>query len=130
MKLGFGLYRHMLNDECYRFARQCGATHAVVHLVDYFNRSHVGAREDQPIGDEHGWGFAGDPRQLWTVEELSKIKTDLRRYGLEWEAVENLDPAHWHDILLDGPKKTEQIENVKTIIRRLGEVGVPILGYN
>ena len=25
MKLGFGLYRHQLNDEHYRFARQCGA---------------------------------------------------------------------------------------------------------
>lgn len=130
MKLGFGFYRHMLNDEHYRFARQCGATHAVVHLVDYFNQSHAEARDDQPIGDKHGWGFAGDPDRLWTVEELTQIKTDLQRHGLRWAAVENLDPAHWHDILLDGPKKAEQIENVKTIIRRLGEVGIPILGYN
>ena len=39
MKLGFGLYRHMLNDQHYRFARQCGATHVVVHLVDYFGQN-------------------------------------------------------------------------------------------
>ena len=26
MKLGFGLYRHMLNGEHYRFAKQCGVT--------------------------------------------------------------------------------------------------------
>ncbi len=130
MKLGFGFYRHMLNDEHYRFARQCGATHAVVHLVDYFNKSPSNTRVDQPVGDKHGWGFAGDPNKLWSVEELSQIKADLNRHGLEWAAVENLDPAHWHDILLDGPQKARQIENVKTIIRLLGEVGIPILGYN
>ena len=42
MKLGFGLYRHQLNDEHFRFARQCGATHLVVHLVDYFRSSRGG----------------------------------------------------------------------------------------
>jgi hypothetical protein len=26
MKLGFGLYRHQLNPDHFRFARQCGAT--------------------------------------------------------------------------------------------------------
>lgn len=36
MKLGFGFYRNMLNRTNYDFAVQCGATHAVVHLVDYF----------------------------------------------------------------------------------------------
>jgi mannonate dehydratase len=130
MKLGFGFYKHMLNDEHYRFARQCGATHAVVHLVDYFNQGGSNTRTDQPLGDLHGWGYAGDPNQLWTVDELATIKADLNRHGLEWAAVENFDPAHWHDILLDGPKKAEHIENVKTILRRLGEVGIPVMGYN
>ena len=36
MKLGFGLYRHMLNEEHYKLAKKCGATHLVVHFVDYF----------------------------------------------------------------------------------------------
>jgi mannonate dehydratase len=130
MKLGFGFYRHMLDDENYRFARQCGCTHAVVHLVDYFKQSHSNSREDQPVGDLHGWGYAGDPNKLWTVKELTEIKAGLNRNEIEWEAVENLDPAHWHDIILDGPKRAEQIENVKTIIRRLGEVGIKVLGYN
>lgn len=129
MKLGFGLYRHMLDDDHYRFARQCGATHAVVHLVDYFRKSDANARSDQPVGDAHGWGLAGDPDVVWTVEELREIKAGLERHGLRWEAIENIDPAHWHDVLLDGPKKREQIEKVKKIIRRMGEVGIPILGY-
>ena len=34
MKLGLGLYRHMLTRENFQFARQAGATHLVIHLVD------------------------------------------------------------------------------------------------
>lgn len=130
MKLGFGFYRHMLDDEHFRFARQCGATHAVVHLVDYFNQGGQNTRTDQPLGDLHGWGRAGDPAQLWTLEELSRIRESLHRHGLEWEAIENFDPAHWHDILLDGPQRAQHIENVKTIIRHAGQAGVRVFGYN
>ena len=36
MKLGIGLYRHMLNEEYYSFAVQAGCTHVIVHLVNYF----------------------------------------------------------------------------------------------
>jgi mannonate dehydratase len=45
-------------------------------------------------------------------------------------AIENLDPAHWHDVLLDGPRRPQHIENVRTIIRHMGEAGIPMLGYN
>ena len=38
MKIGIGLYRHMLARDYYDFARQAGCTHVVVHLVDYFNQ--------------------------------------------------------------------------------------------
>ena len=36
MKLGLGLYRDSLNEDNFKFTRQAGATHVVVHLVDYF----------------------------------------------------------------------------------------------
>ena len=36
MKLGLGLYRHLLVRENFQFARQAGATHIIAHLVDYF----------------------------------------------------------------------------------------------
>ena len=130
MKLGLGLYRHMLTPENFAFAKQAGATHIVAHLVDYFRGgSHVGP-DDQPTGTDWGWGLAGDPDQLWTVEEITKIRRDIEAAGLKLEAIENFDPAHWHDILLDGPQRPKHIENVKTILRRLGEAGVPIMGYN
>jgi mannonate dehydratase len=130
MKLGLGLYRHMLTRENFQFARQAGATHLVIHLVDYFKAGAHNPSDNQPTGTEQGWGRAGDPDKLWTVEELLTIRKAAQAEGLKIEAVENLDPAHWHDVLLDGPKKRQQLENVKTIVRRVGEAGIPILGYN
>ena len=130
MKLGLGLYRHMLTRENFQFARQAGATHLVVHLVDYFKGGSHGTHDNQPTGAERGWGFAGDPNKLWTLEELVDLKRAINAEGLELEAIENFDPAHWYDVLLDGPQKKHQLENLKTIIRRLGEAGIPVMGYN
>ena len=130
MKLGFGLYRHMLDEAHFKFAKQCGATHLVVHLVDYFgSASKTIEKASQPIGKKDGWGRAGDG-QLWSLDEILKIKAEIESHGLIWEAIENFDPAIWHDILLDGPKKEEQIELVKEQIRIVGQAGIPYFGYN
>lgn len=131
MKVGLGLYRHMLTREYYDFARQAGCTHVVVHLVDYFNQGSSNPRQNQPTGTKYEpWGMAGDPDKIWTAAELIELRREIEDAGLVLEAIENLDPAHWHDILLDGPQRSEQIEKVKTIIRHMGEAGIPILGYN
>jgi len=131
MKLGLGLYRHLLTRENFQFARQAGATHVVAHLVDYFKGGGAhNPRDSQPSGTEQGWGRAGDPDQLWSLEELRDLRQAVEAEGLKLEAIENFDPAHWHDVLLGGPKKNQHLENVKTIIRRLGEAGIPIMGYN
>ncbi len=130
MKLGLGLYRHMLTRENFDFARQAGATHIVAHLVDYFRGGSHATRDDQPTGTDYGWGLAGDPNTLWTAEELKELRRNVEAAGLTLEAIENFDPAHWHDVLLDGPKRAQHIENVKTLVRRLGEAGIPVMGYN
>ena len=132
MKLGFGFYRHMLNREHYDFAVQCGATHAVVHLVDYFHQGSGKHGEDQPIGETRGgWGIAGGtPDEEWSEESLRALKAELNAAGLELEAIENFDPSHWHDVLLDGPRKLEQLERLKGIIRNVGAAGIPVFGYN
>ena len=112
MKLGLGLYRHMLNDEYYSFAVQLGCTHLVVHLVDYFKQGEGNPANNQPTGDrDKPWGLAGDPDKLWTAQELIRLRKRIESHGLKLEAIENLDPAHWHDILLDGPRRPQHIRN-------------------
>jgi mannonate dehydratase len=133
VKVGIGLYRHMLTAANYRFAKQIGCTHLVIHLVDYFRKPEGSGVEtdNQPVdGSSGGWGVAGDPDALWSTEELMAVKKQIEAEGLVLEALENLDPAYWHDVLLDGPKRAEQMEKVKKLVRNVGAAGIPILGYN
>lgn len=121
----------MLTPDYFAFARQAGCTHIVVHLVDYFNRGSANPRDNQPTGGKNEpWGYAGDPEKLWTVDEMVEIRRQAGDAGLTVEAIENIDPAFWHDVLLEGPLRSKHIENVKTIVRRMGEAEIPVLGYN
>ena len=47
MKLGLGLYRHMLTRENFRFARQAGATH-LISSIEYLPEL-VSAGADQAV---------------------------------------------------------------------------------
>ncbi len=125
MKIGLGLYRHMLTKENFQFARQAGCTHIVAHLVNYFSGELLHGTDEK-----RNWGISANQGQLWNEEELRDLKHSINEEGLQLEAIENFDPSHWYDILLDGPKRDQQIEDVKTMIRRLGKVGIPIMGYN
>lgn len=130
MKLGLGLYNHMLNKNHFDFARQCGCSHVAVHLVDYFYKGTQEQINNQPIGDAGGWGIAGKSKNLWELDELLRLKKEINNAGLVWEAIENFDPACWHDILLDGPQKKQQVDEIKRLIRNVGKAGIPVIGYN
>src|SRR5262245_39402442 len=127
MKLGLGLYRHMLTPENFRFAKQIGATDIVAHLVDYFRE---GALLPAASSTGSGWGVTQNQSRLWTVEELTDLRTAVEAEGLRLAAIENFDPSHWSDVLLDGPRKAEQLANLKTIVRNVGKAGIPCIGYN
>ena len=128
MKLGFGLYYHQLTDENFRFARQCGATHLTVHLVDYFHGNKE--KDNQPVGNEKGWGIAGHTLKMWESESLIKLKERIEKHNLKLFAIENFDPAQWYDVLLAGPKREKQLEELKRIIKDVGKAGIPTIGYN
>jgi len=125
MKTGLGLYRRMLTEENFRFARQAGCTHIVAHLVDYFQEGRL-----HGTGAGRTWGVTRNRGKLWTEEELGDLKRAVEAEGLVLEAIENLDPAFWYDVLLDGPERDAQLDGLKTLVRRLGRVGIPTLGYN
>ena len=128
MKLGFGLYRTMLDSANLRFARQTGATHIVAHMpgdVSERNTALMAA-----YGERAGHGLAaGADDPLWTYAGLRDLKALVNAEGLELEALENFSPAHWSDILLDGPRRKQQMEHCKRIVRDMGRVGIPVMGY-
>jgi mannonate dehydratase len=124
MKLGLGLYRHMLTNENFRFAKQAGATHIVAHLINYFNNDNLSTASGDGV-----FGVSDNPNPTWSFEELDALRKSINDEGLELAAIENFDPIHWYDILLDGPRKKEQMENIKTTIRNMGRAGIPCIGY-
>ncbi|MFD0618622.1 mannonate dehydratase [Paenibacillus sp. GCM10027629] len=128
MKLGIGLYRSMLTKEYYRFAKQAGCTHIIAHLVDYFPSM---SKNGIPATDANrNWGVTTGDMEVWSYESLKKLKDEIHEEGLELFAIENFDPAHWHDILLNGPRRDQQIELLKSFIRNVGKAGIPVIGYN
>ncbi len=127
MQLGLGLYRQMLTPDNMRFARQAGATQIVAHLTDYFSS---GPRIPDAGETPRGWGVTDNRERLWTLDELVAVREMAEAEGLTLAAIENFDPSHWSDILLDGPRKAEQLEDIRETIRRLGQAGIPVMGYN
>lgn len=123
MKIGLGLYRQMLNDEHYKFAQQLGVTHVVAHLEDYFSA-------DPQLADDDDSSWGQSQSDDWTEEMFSGLVSDLARFDLELAGIENFSVRHWHDVLLDGPKRDEQIDHLKRIVRAAGRAGVPCIGYN
>ena len=108
MKIGLGTVSAYVDARLLRFCSASWLPHVVVHLVDYFNQGPSNPRNNQPTGSKYEpWGLAGDPARLWTVKELKTVRAEIEDAGLVLAAIENIDPAHWHDILLDGPQRTE-----------------------
>ena len=133
MKIGYGFYAHMLHERELHFARQCGATHAVVHLVDYTaggSQERARKKDHQPVGGLDGWGRAGENRSAWTEEHLYALRQRFETAGLKLAAIENFDPADWHDVLLDGPQKDAQLDYLKALIRTVARAGIRMIGYN
>ncbi len=124
MKLGLALGGNMITPENLRFARQAGATHIILHPSDYGYQ-----KELLPEWAHDAFGMTGNPA-LWDYEYLVGLKKMVNEAGLVLEALENIHPYFWYDILLDGPRKEEQMEGLKTMIRDVGRAGIPIFGYD
>lgn len=125
IKIGLGLYRSQLNADNYQFAKQAGATHIVAHLTDYFK----GVDPKISSGNHDGWGDCSQD-ELWDYTLLKSLVDDVAQAGLKLEAIENFSPKFWSDILLDGPKRSEQIDGIKQLISDVGKAGIPCFGYN
>ena len=128
MQLGLGLYRHMFTPKYVRFAKQAGATHIVAHMPGEFSRDDASVLTADRANV--GFGVAAYDDPIWTFAGLRDLKAMIHAEGLELLALENFAPQHWYDVLLDGPQRAAQMAHLKQIIRTMGQVGIPIMGYN
>lgn len=125
LKLGLGLYKDMLKKENYEFACQSGCTHIIAHLANYYTDGSIVPTTNGT--SNYGISEIGDE---WSLDCLKALRKEINDHGLSLHAIENFSPIDWYDILLDGPKKQLQMDNLKNIIKNVGLAGIPVFGYN
>ncbi|MQF83390.1 MAG: TIM barrel protein [SAR202 cluster bacterium] len=107
MRPGFGQF-NTASSEYLRFAAQYGVKDILLN---------------NPILQEEKPG-------IWSKKELAKLKLSIESFNLQLSAIENV-PTHFYDhIMLNGPNKNMQIENMIQNIENMADVGIPIFGYN
>ncbi|MCH8223983.1 MAG: mannonate dehydratase [Chloroflexi bacterium] len=66
----------------------------------------------------------------WELQDLVKLRQSVEKFGLKLTAMENVPTAFYDHIMLGGPKRDEQIENMIYTVRNMARAGIPIFGYN
>ncbi len=66
--------------------------------------------------------------EIWSEEEVNKMKSFIEERGLRWSVVESLPVCE--SIKYGGPDRDHLIENYKESLRNLGKAGVKTICYN
>lgn len=66
--------------------------------------------------------------EIWSEEEVNKMKIFIEERGLRWSVVESLPVCE--SIKYGGPDRDHLIENYKESLRNLGKAGVKTICYN
>jgi len=106
MRPGFGQFKQA-TPEYLRFAQQYGATDILLNTPDLPNYNGT-----------------------WSLHDLVKLRNMVESYGMKLSALENVPTQFYDHIMLNGPKRDEQIENMITTVRNMARAGIPIFGYN
>ena len=105
MRPGFGQF-NVATPEYLHFAAQFGATDVLLNT---------------PL-------LPGGER--WELYDLVKLRVSIEQYGLKLTALENVPTRFYDHIMLNGPRRDQQIENMIATVRNIARAGIPIFGYN
>ncbi|GAA0283373.1 mannonate dehydratase [Halobacterium noricense] len=118
-----GVRTRSLAEPRLRYIKQLGATDIFVDHAD---------TEEEPdeFNDRDGTDtIAVGPDQIPSVSELEAARSRIEDAGLSFTGIQSLPYSMYGDIMFDREGAGEALEQIKTLIRNLGEAGIPILGY-
>lgn len=106
MRVGFGQFG-ICTEEYLRFSAQFGASDVVLHNADL-------------PGSEGKWHF----------KDIVSLRLSVEKYGLKLSALENVPTSFYDQIMLAGPRRDQQIENMISTVQNIARAGIPIFGYH
>jgi mannonate dehydratase len=68
--------------------------------------------------------------QRWELADLVKLRLRVEQYGLKLAALENVPTSFYDHIMLNGPRRDQQIDNMIYTVRSMAGAGIPIFGYH
>jgi mannonate dehydratase len=105
MRVGLGQFNE-ISEERLRFIKQCGCDDFLLNTPR----------------------LPGEKR--WEFRDLLLLRTQAENAGLRLMALENVPISFYDQIMIGGPGREEQLENMKETVRNMGRAGIPILGYH
>ncbi|WP_435102672.1 mannonate dehydratase [Halarchaeum sp. P4] len=118
-----GVRTRSLSPERLDFVRQLGATDVFVDHAD---------TEEEPdaFNDRDGTATLAVGRdQIPTVTELEAARDRIEDAGLRFTGIQSLPYSLYGDVMFGRDGAEEALTQIRTLIRNLGDAGVPILGY-
>ena len=69
-------------------------------------------------------------KERWEYEDLARLVERAESFGVRLVCIENVPVRFYREILLNGPARERQLENMQATVRNMGRAGIPILGYH
>tara|TARA_Y100001960_G_C14743903_1_gene864558 strand:- start:1326 stop:2297 length:972 start_codon:yes stop_codon:yes gene_type:complete len=66
----------------------------------------------------------------WALHDLVNLRRNVENYGMKLSALENVPIEFYDHIMLNGPRRDEQVDNMITTVRNIARAGIPIFGYH
>ncbi|SEP25467.1 mannonate dehydratase [Halogranum amylolyticum] len=118
-----GVRTRTLSDARLRYIRQLGATDIFVDHAD---------TEEEPdeFNDRDGADTVAVGRDaIPSVAELEAAKERVESHGLTLTGIQSLPYSLYGDIMFGREGEKEALDQIKTLLRNLGEADIPVLGY-
>jgi len=120
LRVGLGQFMEP-TDKRLEYIRQLGVEDVILNMYQYdSDYAHIPQKDSMPLESKGGWSY----------EQLVALRKRINAEGLRLNAIENIPISFYDDVMLGGPQREEQIEQVKQIIRNIGRAGIPMFGYH
>jgi len=122
-RIRVGVRTRDLSDARLRYVRQLGATDVFVDHAD------TDEEPDEFNDRETGFTVPVGPDSIPSVDALVAAREQVESHDLTLRGIQSLPYSLYGDIMFGREGSAAALDRIETLVRNLGEAGIPILGY-